>query len=372
MAVMAYMKTLPEGEGPGLQLFEHDILSDDFQYLEVLDRDTSHGLIIKATTGRRLYAIKLFITHEAPEVDYDQCYSVNEETAWDCCDAFERHFTPFEKECRAFGRLQDVGCEHLAVRAHGYVSATSTQVKVKFGSIQARTQFHDLVQHNIQEPMMGIVKDWVDMAPHEDEDLRQVHDRLYQVFHIPQMIENLNELHKNGIVVRDIRGEQYVNGVLVDLSCSKTAPHPYGPTLSGEPSKYQPRWTFASLAAWDLYQFQHSIICGWNKRVEYWVKLLGRPQGLPVHCPFEAYPVPYSCEEARAKHERPYGPFLPLLTLFEQTPFLVKPARWDPLEWEANVDEDKRVKIRKITGKIKEGFVEEVVEGLEKLSSDVS
>ena len=59
MAVMAPMKTLPEGEGPGLQPFEHDILSDDFQYLEVLDRDTSHGVVIKARMGKRLYAIKL-------------------------------------------------------------------------------------------------------------------------------------------------------------------------------------------------------------------------------------------------------------------------------------------------------------------------
>ena len=59
MAVMAPRETLPEGEGPGLQPFEHDILSDDFQYLEVLDRKTSHGIIIKATTGKRLYAIKL-------------------------------------------------------------------------------------------------------------------------------------------------------------------------------------------------------------------------------------------------------------------------------------------------------------------------
>ncbi|KAJ4131781.1 hypothetical protein NW768_005980 [Fusarium equiseti] len=371
MGVMAPMETLPEGEGPGLQPFEHDILSDDFQYLGVLDRDTSHGVIIKAKMGKRLYAIKLFIAREVPEVDYDECYSAKEEVAWDCCDAFERHFTPFEKECRAFGRLKDVGCEHLAVRAHGYVRATSTDIKAKFESIQARMQFHDHVQHNIQEPMMGIVKDWVDMATYEDENLRQVHDRLYQVFHIPQMIENLNELHKNGIVVRDIRGEQYVNGVLVDLSCSETAHHPYGPTPSGEPSKYQPRWTFASLAAWDLYAFQHAIICGWNKRVEYWVKLLGRPQGLPIFCPFEAYPVPYASEEARAKHERPYGPFLPMLTLFDQTPFLVKPARWDPLEWETN-GADGKVKVRNMTEEIKQGFVEEVVEGLERLSPDES
>ena len=60
-----------------------------------------------------------------------------------------------------------------------------------------------------------------------------------------------------------------------------------------------------------------------------------------------------------------------MLTLFDQTPYLVKPARWDPLEWETNGDEDK-VKIRKITGKAKEDFVEEVVEGLEKLWSDES
>lgn len=305
-----------------------------------------------------------FLYERDRPIDYDATYS-REEPA-ECCEAFDWHFTPFEKECRAFGRLQEVGCEHLAVKVYGYVSLTSTQIKEKFRSKKSRTRFHLQTRRNIQEPLMGIVKDWVEMTTYDNKHLRPLYDRLYQVFHVPRMIEDLNEMHKHGIVVRDVRSDQYVNGVLVDLSCSATAPHPYGPTIEGEPSEYQPRWTFASLAAWDLFAFQWGIIELWNRDAERLVALLGKPQGLPAFCPFRAYIIPYSSREDRSKAVRPFGPFVPMLNHFKRHVSVIEPARWDPQEYIANGfnDDPEEIKKRKIKGKVEQSFVEQSVGGV--------
>jgi hypothetical protein len=217
--------------------------------------------------------------------------------------------------------------------------------------------------------MMAIVKDWVEMAGYHDNHLQPLHDRFHQIFHIPQMIENLHEMHKHGIVVRDMRSDQYVNGVLVDLSCSATAPHPYGPKMTGEPSEYQPRWTFASLAAWDLFSFQWFIIESWNRDYEKLVKLLGKPRGMPDFCPFRAYITPYSSKDTRARAARPYGPFLPMLNLFGQQVFVAESARWDPQEYIKNryADNGGQGKGKgKTRGKSDQGFVEQNVEEVTK------
>ncbi|KAG8667652.1 hypothetical protein FPOAC2_12829 [Fusarium poae] len=322
--------SLPDCEGPSLKPFPHNL--DEFHFIEVLNCDTLHGVIVKAQWNNRLYAVKFFISDARPLINYEEIYSM-ENYPNQCCEAFDWHFDPFEKECRAFGRLQEVGCEHLAVKVHGYVRVTSDYIKDKLRPEQ-RSRFQKLTVRNSTPQMMGIVKDWIEMAEYDNEDLRSRYDRLYQIFHIPQMIEDLHGLHRNGIVVRDLRSDQYVNGVLVDLSCSATVPHPYGPTTSGEPSMWQPRWTFSSLAAWDLFSFQWQIILLWNKEHEHLVKLLGgRPQGMPDFCPFVAYCVPSSSDDYQEVVKQTYGPFLPMLNHFKQ-PFPVRePPRWDPLEY---------------------------------------
>ncbi|EWZ81339.1 hypothetical protein BFJ63_vAg132 [Fusarium oxysporum f. sp. narcissi] len=61
------------------------------------------------------------------------------------------------------------------------------------------------------------------------------------------MLRNLRQLHKCGIVVRDLKSQQYYEGQLCDLSHAWTIPHVFGPEGGIRPS-----WTFASMAAWDL------------------------------------------------------------------------------------------------------------------------
>lgn len=56
---MAPIGPLPACEGPSLAAFPHDIISDDFEFIEVLDCDARHGAIIKTKWEGRLYAIKM-------------------------------------------------------------------------------------------------------------------------------------------------------------------------------------------------------------------------------------------------------------------------------------------------------------------------
>jgi hypothetical protein len=56
---MAPVGSLPECKGPSLRPFPHNIVSDDFEFLGVLDCDARHGVVIKARREGHLYAIKV-------------------------------------------------------------------------------------------------------------------------------------------------------------------------------------------------------------------------------------------------------------------------------------------------------------------------
>ncbi|KAH7480921.1 hypothetical protein FOMA001_g7683 [Fusarium oxysporum f. sp. matthiolae] len=68
------------------------------------------------------------------------------------------------------------------------------------------------------------------------------------------MLRNLRQLHKCGIVVRDLKFQQYYEGQLCDLSHAWAIPHVFDPEGGIRPS-----WTFASMAAWDLKCFHDMI-----------------------------------------------------------------------------------------------------------------
>lgn len=105
-----------------------------------------------------------------------------------------------------------MGAEDLAVRAHGYIAVYLTermrQLVIKglddhrFWQLGISTLDMFLgrdPEATDDEPVMGIVKDWV-----EDEDP----DGNRQVEHFPQMFQNLLKLHRCGVVTRDIHAGQ--------------------------------------------------------------------------------------------------------------------------------------------------------------------
>lgn len=184
-----------------------------------------------------------------------------------------KYTDPFYCECRAFARLKELKKESHAVRVYGYVSLPITRevleniknAMAKDGSWSTTDPRVALKDHDSPEDgswcIMGIVKDWVGPAYYNRLSPRGKGPTLRRqptLFH--GMLRSLKALHGCGIVVCDVRIDQWVDGKLVDLSCAMTIPHMYDP--NGIWSR--PWWTFASMAAWDLRCFQTEVINDWN------------------------------------------------------------------------------------------------------------
>ncbi|KAJ4327420.1 hypothetical protein N0V84_002192 [Fusarium piperis] len=275
---MPLLKPLPDCEGPKLECFSDDLLAHDFKFLTIVDIG-AHSVLVKAEIDGKLYAIKIFHQgtiqpcahlypfHEVPDDGDD--YHHKERYGWpdSLIETLVLYATSFNNECRVFGRLKELGREDLAVRAHGYMPVyLNEQVEEQFQIALANCSFlrsqpaAELLEHpNLEEPLMAIVKDWVPGGqPAHDESTHKEGEWLRPT-KFPKMLRNLRELHKCGIVVRDLKYQQYINGTLVDFSHAWTIPHVWGPEEG-----IQPSWVFASIAAWDLFCFQHEVIGEWN------------------------------------------------------------------------------------------------------------
>ncbi|KAM0331172.1 hypothetical protein ACHAPQ_006137, partial [Fusarium lateritium] len=301
-----------EYECPKLGRYVPNLMADNVEFLEILDCFSSHGKIVKMRMKGRLYAIKFFLSIDW-ETNYSEVYT-GKNRPYSCCHPFNWHFSPFDNESRAFGRLKEMGCEHLAVKVHGYACLTVADIDKKLQASNSDLLMSDFENGPYSDAfhLHGIVKDWVEMAEYSNEKARGGWDSIHQEAKFPHMLENLHGLHRVGIVVRDISSYQYVNGILVDLSLAATVPHPYGPNVSGTGTVYSPRWTFQSLAANDLHAFQRNIIDNWNASFAN----ASIPDVILKECTLQAYP---SQDHYKQKKNMPMGPHLPLLNHREKS-----------------------------------------------------
>ena len=136
------------------------------------------------------------------------------------------YLDPFNCECRAYGRLRDENCEHLTVRAHGYLLLSPDQeaeITTLAGEVESDEDtltpaegmgaFGRWEEHR-GIPVRAIVKD---IAPEDKPWVPEQQRALWR---------DLEDLHALGIVVGDINVFNYVGGKLVDLGHSWTMPHP--------------------------------------------------------------------------------------------------------------------------------------------------
>ncbi|KAF5645452.1 hypothetical protein F52700_2015 [Fusarium sp. NRRL 52700] len=361
---MPPLKPLPDCEGPKLEPFEHDFEGDDVEFLKILEPDNAaHSKIIKTRIGDKIYSIKFFVWEDPfGQPPYPRTYD-DTQGCNTCCEGFYLHFTPFENECRAFGRLKDVGREDLAVKVHGYVALNCTDVIVKKLEA-ARSKMIDpyeklewflFIENGIS---MGIVKDWVDEVEYDDEYTYDVYQAVVQVSHFPRMLEGLHELHKHGIVVMDLSSRQYVNGTLIDLSMASTVPHPFGPDPDplGLGKRWQPRWTFRSLAAWDLYCFQQNIIKAWKEGLAVLLNAKPGTKGLRKTCWLQAYRLPEETRDlrsrGRSRQDEEQQPYLPMLNHWHKKLDMTQAPRHDPLDFAKHTPVVNNVK-KRVTGTAK-------------------
>lgn len=260
------------------------------------------------------------------------------------------HLNPFNAECRAFGRLKEMGCEDAAVRVYGYVDIDMTEaVEQKIRDAMPGCFDDPRSAHFIESvdvmlcrvgpdwnaglPTMAIVKDWVEAAP----DFRT--DMIAQGKSFRRILQNLHKLHRCGIVVRDISDAQFVNGVLVDLSHARTTPHVFGPD-----SGIRPAWEWASMAAYDLYSLQE-MIDWWNGTEWSWIP---GDAPAPKKCTLRAYGDPERVvldrlrPRARLECQRPY---LRMMDLHDYEYLqMTHPPRYDPaaFDWRKAVERKKK------------------------------
>ncbi|KAI8725507.1 hypothetical protein NCS52_00122000 [Fusarium sp. LHS14.1] len=343
---------LPLGDGPKLQPFSYNLLSNDVEFLEILGHNGIHGVIVKTRIRSRLCAIKFFTETENSEPEQSASWypKIPREKATE----FESHFIPFYQECCAFGRLKQVNCEHLAVKVYGYVSLKVDQALER----KMRNALLKLPRLSTARPptaksllitsseIKGIAKDWVEPAKYWRETDIPSHriDSILTASHFPRMLEDLHEIHRCGIVIRDMSISQYVNGVLVDFSMAWTMPHPFGP--SGW--NLEPTWTFQSLAAWDLYCFQTRVL-------EVWKNFLRDALGtMQRECRLQAYrhPAQYMLR-AQPSRQRP---FLPITNHEEIELDMIDLPRHDPGAF--NLDVVRKQNKRKRAGGERVGLVQ--------------
>ncbi|KAF5634641.1 hypothetical protein F52700_5834 [Fusarium sp. NRRL 52700] len=281
---MPHSKPLPDCDGPKLECFLDDITIEDFKILE-FSGSGAHSQVWKAEIHGKVYAIKIFSdlpTKEPwfilsafdkyPETDFTECdyepLVANDELSQSTIDSLRLHATSFYNECRVFGRLKELDRGHLAIKAYGYLefNLDDERVQQKFLPFlekgerpyfisQGKKDFTtaDMIrfrfQHNdLKTPLMAIVKEWI---PLPGSQVMPYVLTQKQMRSLPQLLRNLHGLHKSGIVVRDLKMQQYLDGKLVDFSFAWTIPHVFGPE-----SGLRPRWSFESMAAWDLKCFQ--------------------------------------------------------------------------------------------------------------------
>ncbi|KAF4499369.1 hypothetical protein FAGAP_4442 [Fusarium agapanthi] len=372
---MPQLKPLPDCQGPKLECFIDDITTCDFKLIKRLGSGC-HSQVWKAEINGKVYAIKLFFSLWAREPsflmdpiddethDLDDGYEPPEEMgqmSQSTIASLRLHATSFYNECRVFGRLKELGREDLAVKSYGYLQFDLSDEKVQrhflpFGNGARKTLgfrgnkeptdedvIRCLLQHDdLRIPMMAIVKEWVPSSegpklvrwPPPRPDRAVVKKG---IGHLPRLLRNLRELHKSGIVIRDLKWQQYLDGQLVDFSFAWTIPHILGPE-----SGLRPPWSFESMAAWDLQCFQ-TILNDFDKQAERTVPRL-RKHNLVARQSDDMY------QRLRPRPQS-YGPVLPMLVYDAETQPMVHRPPFDPAKfnWRAVQKTTKKVATGRVT-----------------------
>jgi serine/threonine protein kinase len=144
------------------------------------------------------------------------------------------YFDPFNCEYRVYGRLKQENREDLAVRAHGYLLLTQEQ-EVAFTARRTRMWGKDYVPDYADDEKLNGSKYWNRQEEHRHLPVRAIVKDLCEgpgftnFFRSPQLLDmwnDLEDLHRLGILVRDVTPDNYIAGKLVDFSQSWTVPTP--------------------------------------------------------------------------------------------------------------------------------------------------
>lgn len=139
------------------------------------------------------------------------------------------YFDPFNCECRAYGRLKQENREDLAIKAYGYLLLTPEQEAEVTKKIEGDLYKEPQGAHEVLDGD----NTWCRREQHRHHPIRAIvkqlvaaHAEPFGSADIPRLWSDLEELHKLGILVRDVHIGNYLGGKLIDFSRSWTMYHP--------------------------------------------------------------------------------------------------------------------------------------------------
>lgn len=128
------------------------------------------------------------------------------------------HLDPFHAECRAYGCIEDYGCNGtVAVRCYGFLNVSAKredELAQRFETLDwdRPSNEYDLPLQK-RQPFRAIVKELI-------------HEKIpFKANMITRMKIDLLRLRKMEVYPQDIRADNYRCGKLLDFSVSYTAPH---------------------------------------------------------------------------------------------------------------------------------------------------
>ncbi|KAI0183257.1 kinetochore Sim4 complex subunit FTA2-domain-containing protein [Xylaria flabelliformis] len=223
---------LPECPGPKLGPFDFQG-PQKIRFLGILGEGL-HAIVFKVEMLGQIYALKVFRwIYDYNWLGYGEF--INRENP-EGLSTIYNYMEPFNAECRAFGRLQETGCEELAVRCFGYVlldkdheHAMMTQFNLNKWSFNGDIDESGYIDEEEQRmlypgksgrppPFRCIVKAF---GRSIDEDQGDV----FRQGLARQLLRSVIKLQKLGIIETDVAIRQVIDSKLGDFSTAITLPH---------------------------------------------------------------------------------------------------------------------------------------------------
>ncbi|OAA61821.1 hypothetical protein SPI_04680 [Niveomyces insectorum RCEF 264] len=265
---------LPNCEGPKLKPFDFHG-PQRIEFLELLGTGID-GVVFKVKILGRIYALKLFKFNSEDYFDSDGPAGLTEDSV-DIDNAkllgpFFTYGDAFNCECRAFGRLQEAGCEDAAIGCFGYVLLDDNHEAImmeKFYDhkldftcdhqsvyVDGRTRFLGQLSQNKLPPIRGIVKEFGQADPALTKRLAR------------ELLRDIVRLHSLGIVNLDVDFRQVINGKFVDFGGAMTLPHfRFSPEVHGQLEPAVQRVVELELFMMCTYDYLafDNMVCRWNQ-----------------------------------------------------------------------------------------------------------
>ncbi|KAK4462228.1 kinetochore Sim4 complex subunit FTA2-domain-containing protein [Cladorrhinum samala] len=218
---------LPQVPGPKLEPFTANAHAD-IEFLKFLgspeDKDSKVWKV--NIDGHGPYALKLFLFNSWESL---QCHGNSLTKPLAKPKFYDGYFDPFNCECRVYGRLKQECREDLAVRSHGYLLL----------SPQQEHQVTNLMKSHSDGPIVSASDEldgynfWGRFEEHRGHPIRAIVKEFasdggegFNSTQVEQLWEDVQDLHRLGILVRDITYANYIGGKLVDFSRAWTMYHP--------------------------------------------------------------------------------------------------------------------------------------------------